>query len=57
MHVTLYEFFNLSPEDQAKVTSLDLSVADEEDLWRLRHWGECGPDEEYAGEAKDRRHR
>lgn len=55
MYVTLYDFFNLSPKDQARVTFLDLSVADEEDLWHLRHWNE--PDEEYVGEAKDRGHK
>ena len=35
MYATLYAFLRLSPADRAKVTRLDLSIASDEDLYRL----------------------
>ena len=55
MHITLHDFYRLTPEDQARVTFLDLSIASEEDLWRMRRGNlELDDAEEYVGEARDR---
>ena len=35
MYATLYHFLRMTPAEQATVTTLDLSIADPEDFWRL----------------------
>ena len=63
MYATLYTFLRLSPADRAKVTHLDLSIVDEQDLYRepAIHLsfdglgvGSRGDSEEYSGEGRDR---
>mgnify|MGYP006869487076 CR=1 FL=1 len=56
MRVTLEEFLQLSKEDQAKVTWLNLAIASEEDRCKMRSWENpwIDFDEEYEGERLDR---
>jgi hypothetical protein len=39
MYATLAQFLRMSPEEQRQVTFLDLSIADDEDLYRHRDKG------------------
>lgn len=35
MYATLYHYLQMTPDEQAKVTEIDLAVADPEDFWRI----------------------
>ena len=61
MYATLYQFLRMSPAEQSRVTTLDLSIASDEDLYRCegnylaaRGLGQGRPNrqdaEEYPGE-------
>lgn len=36
MYATLHDFLRMTPAQQSQVTELDLSIADEEDLYHAR---------------------